>query len=328
MASLSKLRGFIRNNPMRRNFHALRNYLYDFKRFRLHSSAFDPEVSAEAMGARITKEYHRIEKGMALPNPRPGFGLSTVEYLLNAVPRLEAMSGPCLATQGARGSLAQYVAFHDKMQQGALVPPALRAFVDAQPEGFPGGAMRMTRSELQTATAMDFDRFARARYSTRQFTGVAVPEAGIKAGVATALKSPRVCNRESRRVYAAFDPVLREKLLSFQNGNRGFGDQAGAILIITSDLRYFTDFGERNQAFVDGGLFAMTLALALHGQGYGTCFLNWSAPFWRDRDMRKAFGIPDHEAVITFLAVGCLPETFDVAISPAPSVEEVLRTLG
>ena len=328
MASLSKLRGYIRNNPMRRNFHALRNYLYDFQRFRTHSSAFDPEISAEAMAARITKEYHRIEKGMALPDPRPGFGQSTVEYLLKTVPRLEASFGACLATQGARGSLAQYVAFHDQMGQGDLVSPALRGFVATQSEGLPGGAMSMTRAELQAATAVDFDRFAKARYSTRQFTGAAVPEADIKAAIATALKSPRVCNRESRRVYAAFDPVLREKLLSFQNGNRGFGDKAGAILVITSDLRHFTDFGERNQAFVDGGLFAMTLAFALHGQGYGTCFLNWSAPFWRDRDMRRSFGIPDHEVVITFLAVGCLPDQFDVAISPVPSVEAVFHSLG
>lgn len=315
-------------SSLRRDFHALRNYLYDFRRFRTHSSAFNPASSAEAMAARITKEYHRLEKGMALPEPRPGFGLSTVEYLLVAVPKLEAKAGPSVATRGARGSLAQYVAFHDGRGQGDLIAPGLREFVADAPAGLPGGAFSMTRAELDAATAIDFDRFARARYSARQFTGAPVPEEDIRAAIATALKSPRVCNRESRRVYAGFDADLRTRMLSFQNGNRGFGHLAGAVLVVTSDLRHFTDFGERNQAYVDGGLFAMTLALALHGKGYGTCFLNWSAPFWRDRSMRKALGIPDHEAVITFLAVGCLPERFDLAISPAPEIDTVFHKLG
>jgi nitroreductase len=328
MAFLSSLRGRIRNNAVLRNAQAFRNYIYDFQRFRAHSSAMDAEVSAQAIAARITKEYHRLEKGMALPAPRPGFGKATIDYLLTAVPRLESRAGACLATRGARGSMRQYVAFHDAQGHAEMIPHALRTFVAASGPDLPGGAFSMTRADLLAATAMDFDRFARARYSIRQFTGAPVPEAAIISAIGTALKSPRVCNRESRRVHAGFDPALRERMLSFQNGNRGFGHLAGAILVITSDLRHFTDFGERNQAFVDGGLFAMTLALALHGQGYGTCFLNWSAPFWRDRDMRRALGIPDHEAVVTFLAVGCLPDRFDLAISPAPEVAEVFRKLG
>lgn len=328
MAFLSSLRGRIRNNAMLRKTQAFRNYVYDFKRFSVHSSALNADVSAEAVAARITKEYHRLEKGMALPEPRPGFGKATIDYLLKAVPRLEERAGACLATRGARGSMRQYIAFHDAQGHGAMIPLTLRTFVEASDPDLPGGAFSMTQADLAAATSINFDRFARARYSTRQFTGAPVPESVIEAAVRTALKSPRVCNRESRRVHAGFDPVLRERMLSFQNGNRGFGHLAGAILIITSDLRHFTDFGERNQAFVDGGLFAMTLAFALHDKGYGTCFLNWSAPFWRDREMRRAIGIPDHEVVITFLAVGCLPERFDLAVSPAPEVEEVLRKLG
>jgi len=47
---------------------------YDFNRFRRYSGAFPLRMTPGAQSARITKYYHMIEKGLALPAPRPGFG--------------------------------------------------------------------------------------------------------------------------------------------------------------------------------------------------------------------------------------------------------------
>jgi hypothetical protein len=47
--------------------------------------------------------------------------------------------------------------------------------------------------------------------------------------------------------------------LSYQNGNSGFGHTVPALFVITSDMRIFEKSGERNQGWVDGGLFAMAL---------------------------------------------------------------------
>lgn len=316
---------------------AVRNYLYDLRRFRAHSSSVNPQSSAAAIAARIVKQYHRIEKGLALPEPRPGFAQDTVRELIALVPAREAAEGPSLATRGSRDALAAYVAWHDRI--GAALPAdlsdRLTAFLAAAPPGDAavgiapqGGTVTLTRAEIAAATDFDYPRFAATRYSVRQFTGAPVDRAEIAAAVDVALKAPRVCNRESRRVHAGFDPEVRARMLSFQNGNRGFGHLAGAVLIVTSDLRHFTDLGERNQCWVDGGIFAMALAHALHARRLGTCMLNWSAPFWRDRDMRAALGIPDHEAVVTMMAVGHLPETMELALSARPPVADILSEIA
>lgn len=306
-------------------FRGVLDYLYDFRRFSRHSSALDPDKSPEARAARITKAYHMLEKGLALPEPRPGFGQDALSHLLQEVPKLEAEGHGGLETDGARASMAAYVAHHDAI--GHEVDPAVRAF-SAGAGNKPGGLMQVTRSELQDAAAIDFARFARSRHSVRNFTGEPVSEAQISAAVAIALKSPRVCNRESRRVHAAFTPEARLRMLGVQNGNRGFGHLAGAVLMITADLRAFVGYNERNQCWVDGGLFAMTLAYALHAQGLGTCMLNASNARWRDREVRAALPLPDHEVVITFMAVGHLPERLSVAQSPAPAVDQVLSILN
>jgi nitroreductase len=118
------------------------------------------------------------------------------------------------------------------------------------------------------------------------------------------------------------------RLLSFQNGNRGYGDQAGAVLLITADMRAFTMLGERNQAWIDGGLFAMSLNYALHSLGLGACMLNWSVEKGQDEALRAAFAIPEQEVVIMMMAVGHMPERLRVARSPRRPLKSVLSPLA
>lgn len=319
-------------NPLRRLLDRLKhqkvvfqNYAWDARRFLRHSSTTNPDMSPTATQARLTKEYHRIEKGMALPETRPGFGAAALSNTRTLVQRLERQNNAGLETQGARGTLARYADFH-----GADLPADVAwtaDFTTGDTSALPGGTRVLTRAELDAARAMDFDAFARSRYSVRQFTGAPVDPAEITRAVSTALKTPRVCNRESRRVHVAYSEPARTRMLGHQNGNRGFGHLAGAVILVTADVRHFTDLGERNQPWIDGGLFAMSLAYALHGQGLGACMLNWSATWWRDRDLRADLNIPDHEVIITMMAVGHMPDQVTVAASPPPDVTDILHEI-
>ena len=76
--------------------------------------------------------------------------------------------------------------------------------------------------------------------------------------------------------------------------------------------------GERNQCWIDGGMFAMSLVLGLHAQGLGTCFLNWSKSAPEDKAMRALLQLPPQEAIITLIAVGNLPRSLSVAKSVRP----------
>jgi nitroreductase len=176
--------------------------------------------------------------------------------------------------------------------------------------------IEIERAAVWARARIDFAAFAASRHSVRQFTGEPVDPEDMRAAIADAAKSPSVCNRATCMAYVAFSEAARARALSFQDGNRGFGHLAGAVIIVVSDMRGFIGFGERNQGFVDGGLFAMSLAYALHARGYGVCMLNWSATAGRDRRMRRALGIPSHQAVVTMMAVGRMPERLRVAASP------------
>lgn len=322
----------IRNVPgyrlmrlLRAYLRGLHDYIHDFRRFTRYSSALAGPDSHPSRLARVTKAYHMIEKGLALPSPRPGFGRGypqePIGYLLREVPLLEAEGQRGVETCGARASIAAYVRWHD--EHGHLVDPSLRTFAESA-LAQNGGTFSVDRVTLLEGSRVDFSGLVRTRHSIRNFTGEPVGIDAIRSAVAVALKSPRVCNRESRRVHVALAPTARERMLGLQNGNRGFGHLAGAVLMVTADLRQFVDFGERNQGWIDAGLFAMTLTYALHAQGLGTCMLNASNRASHDRLVHEQLRIGDHEVVVMFIAVGQLPATLSVAASPGPSVDDVL----
>ena len=169
--------------------------------------------------------------------------------------------------------------------------------------------------------------FFATRHSVRQYTGERIPDESIRDAVRIAQRSPSVCNRQSCRIHYSSNNKLIWEALDYQKGAGGFGENVGAFFIITSELGAFNRAGERNQAFVDGGLFAMSFALGMHALGYGTCFLNWSKTAKEDRILRRVFSIPRSEVVVTCLVAGCLRPEFVVAASPRLPSDEVYRVL-
>ena len=80
---------------------------------------------------------------------------------------------------------------------------------------------------------------------------------------------------------------------------------------------------ERNQRWVDGGLFAMTLVWAFHALGLSTCMLNWALPNVSSNRLRELAGIPDGEDIVVLIAIGHAAEGARVARSEKRSVDDL-----
>nr|WP_282569321.1 nitroreductase family protein [Aliiroseovarius sp. S1339] len=184
-----------------------------------------------------------------------------------------------------------------------------------------GGTIQKTRAEIQEAVAKGGEDFYFSRHSIRNFSGDDVPMEDMRKAIRMARKTPSVCNRQGPRVYCFQNAI---DALQWQPGNKGFGHLASRGLVVTSDLRAFTGTGERNQCWVDGGMFAMSILYALHSLGYGACPLAWAPEAAVDKKMRRALDIPDHQGVIMMIAVGVLPEKLNVAVADRYDLEDVL----
>lgn len=302
----------------------LSNYGYDARRFLAASSAGRSTDDAERLAAHISMDYHRLEKGMALPSPRYGFGRDVVVRLMRTIARHEKEYGVADVTVFARGALAEYRRFN-----AAKIAPELEATIDRFLSECAnercGGVAALTAETLFPFDSEAAQRFLLSRHSVRQFDGRPVPREILQKAVRIAQQAPSVCNRQSARVFVSTDRSKMDAMLRLQNGNRGFGDCLGAVIVVASDMRAFTSMGERNQCWVDGGIFAMSLGLALHSLHVGACMLNWSVEPGRDRALRRLLDLDDNYAIITMMGAGHPPDSLVVAASPRRRTESIVK---
>jgi len=295
--------------------------------FRHHGGAMSG--AQEATRADLTRAYHALEKGMALKDPRTNFGIKQRERLFELLHMYIGRWGYDELTRTAFGVLESYCIFNE--DRGAPVPDVrsrIIALAARAPDGngckHMGGTIDLRSEEVVRNGRGSFRDLLRSRHSVRQFSEEAVDPSLIRQAVEMAMRTPSACNRQAWRVYAFSDPDQKRAILQAQGGGRGFGEQAPILLVVASDFRCFFGTAERHQAWVDGGLFAMSLMYALQFLGLGSCPLHCSFGPRGENRFRRAAGIPSYEPLIVAIAVGHMPERFKVAASPRRSLDEVL----
>lgn len=304
--------------PFRQQMQLAQSFAYDFLRFAVSSSGGRWSLSPEQLEALMNIDSHRIEKGLALPATRAGFGKDAVQRLARYTEEHRKRSlGP--VSERAASALRAYLTYHDDICLSEPWMDVVRNVAEPQGELDDDqicGTVEVRLADFLAAIPPNIDRFFLARHSVRHFAEGEVTDVEIDRAVALAIRTPSVCNRQSWRVHDYSGRQDVAKVLAHQNGNRGFGDTIARVLIVTSDLRTFSKPGERFQCWIDGGMFSMSLVYALQSLGVGTCTLNCSNEWRTDVALRKAAGIPTNEAVVMMIGVGRLREVYRVARSP------------
>lgn len=300
----------------------------DRRRYALHSTTLHKAETKEQKRGSLTFNYHKLEKGLALPEPRPGFAKATALGLIKELKEYETEFGRDDMSEIVVSVLTEY---HNANANHGIVFSELAAFLEDDGRlivsDIEAGSVSINKGDLFPVSTEMANQFLLSRRSVRQFTGAPVSQSDIEAAITVAQRAPSVCNRQSGRVFWSNEPEKIEGILAHQNGNRGFGHMLGAVLVVTSELAKFRDVGERNQPYVDGGIFAMAVAFALHARGIGSCMLNWSVEPKVDAALRAEFGLPENHIVITMIGCGHAKDTLRVAASPRDHTTDVLKRL-
>lgn len=291
---------------IKRNILTAREVRYEYRqdgaRFLRHmvrDRVLEPEtLGAVNVEAQITKDYHAVEKGLSLPSVKRPFGLAVGERISTLLP---AAPPDADYTEHAIAALKGLNVWNEDEVLTDRLAPLL---------------------EQGDRGIISPDRFFTSRHSVRNFGNVAATPAELDYAVGLALQTPSVCNRQSWRVrFYQGDDV--SQVLAFQNGNAGFREKISTVALVTVDVRWFTGVIERNQPWIDGGMFAMTLVWSLHSIGLDTCLLNMSVTNSTAEAMRLNLGIDDAEVPITMIAIGHAAEGARHARSPRKTTEEI-----
>jgi nitroreductase len=273
------------------------------------------------MESAIVKAYHGFEKGLSLRSPKPGFGQEKAKNLLKKLSEWHSRYDPTEMTKAAECSLLAYRDFNKDLGISLSFMDTWADRIDKTCATRLGGTLTIRKDDILKHVDGVSKTFFTSRHSMRNFSAEEIPMRDIERAVLIAQKSPSVCNRQGVRVLCAKNA---EEALKWQPGNKGFGHLASRGLVITADLQAFSSSGERNQAYVDGGLFAMSLVYALHSMGYGSCMLAWNKSARDEKEVRQSLKIKDNEVIIMMIAAGTLPDEFEVACSHRRPISEVL----
>ena len=308
--------------------------MYDTVRYlRYFTPLRTRRLERRRLEALLFVHFHKIEKTLALANPPRLFGTGYLGDLLNLLDEWERSIGDpsAAAFQGAIGALREYgrrVGEELKRESPRLLERLESRLAKDRGESSRdaiGGTRCMTAVELRAALAgADFERLAQLRHSVREFGPEPIPDDALRRAVQIAQRTPSVCNRQAWRVHVYTSPHDREMVLGVQDGNAGFGHLASRVLLVSADSRAYVTSGERHQAYVDGGMFAMSLVYALQSQGIASCCLNLCNYFFQDFAVHRACRIPPWEVPVMMIAVGYPPAEFRVAASPRLETDAVL----
>jgi len=286
----------------------------------------NPSLSISHSGNRehlesdIIQRYHVLEKGLSMRDFHPRFGKELVIQLVKMLRDWDSGGYPQDHCQilSAKATLSAYLQRHEVL--GVDIQDILPD-IPREPSLAPGGVK--SYFPISGSHKESFEAVLRTRASVRSFLPLEPEKHIIESAVEVARFTPSVCNRQTWRVHVYFGNDA-QKVLKLQNGNRGFGHLVPCVLVVTSDLRYFAGVTERYQAWIDGGMFSMSLLLQLHAMGLGAVSLNWSVMNDQDVALRASADIPDSERIIMLIGCGYpAPET-SVAVSARKPVSHFL----
>lgn len=311
------------------NVQMVRNFLNDIRSYNRLSATANNKRNKSTHRSELIFYYHKIEKGLALSNPRVGFGEPAILYLIDSLEQYVRKYSWDETSQISLNTLYLYYDFNlrnnNKLEELHERLEKLKSSLGSNSLTNEGGVLDLEKSDILKDSSIDFSKFANSRHSIRHFSSEEVPVELIKQAIKMAQKTPSVCNRQSSIVHIFDNKDKQKQALSFQNGNAGFGDKASKILLVTADAEDFFGAGERNQAFIDGGMFAMSLIYALHSLGVGSCALNLALDYRVANRLKNDMGIKQKEILIMMIAVGHIPESLKVAASPRKKLDEITR---
>lgn len=317
-----------------RNFRLLlSNFVKDFNLYLKHSTVFN-QHGLHKIECQLILDYHSVEKGLLFINTKPRFAQQRIQ---NLHPNLELdiikinvqRSQICVAYQ----VMCEYYELHQRMNvdisdyfTSIQYQEYKNILGDAYTSEFKG-AIEYQRDNFYAPVSADFAMFSNSRKSVREYTGALVPHARIEQAITLALNTPSVCNRQACKVYLLEDKVCIDKLLTIQGGLTGYTQNINQVLLLTVDRNYFYTIGERNQFYIDGGMFLMNMLYALHFYKIANCPANWGKLIQEEKLLKGIVDLPEAEKIICIVPIGIAKDEFRVTLSQRRQLREVMIKL-
>lgn len=307
------------------------NFIYDYKLYKRYATAFSKK-DLKNKEADLILNYHSLEKGMLFENMKSGFAEYRIKNLHKLLKDNDVLNNIDRSQiKVAFQVMCKYYELHQEKgmdiskiyseEQYKSYKDSLKDFYTCEFLGIYNWNKEDFYKEIKSKGFYDF---AKSRQSIRNFTGNKIPLEKIKNAIEIANTAPSVCNRQASNVYLIEDKIKIDKLLKVQGGFGGYTENVQQLLIVTNDRKYYYTVGERNQFYIDGGIYLLNLLYALHYLEIANCPANWGKTKKDENRLKPIIQIPESEKIICMIPIGEASDKFKTTLSKRRPVEESL----
>lgn len=305
------------------------NYYNDLKLFYNHSMVFK-QNTFNKLESRIILHYHSIEKGFLHKDFKYRFGQTRVLALVELLKSEEVVKNHKKSQiSAAYLSMCKYYEKHEANNVSISDYYSYDDYCYFKSLSSLNDEIikRNTKTIFFDKNQSAFFDFSKSRMSTRSFTDEKIPIETIYEVIDLAKTAPSVCNRQPWKVYFTQNKEEVDNILEIQQGLKGYSEEISQLLILVTDRNYFYSIGERNQMYIDGGIFLMNLLYSLHYFKIAACPAHWGFTYIQDKKIQKLINLNKSEKVICLIPIGIPKEEFNTTLSLRRKNEEILKVL-
>lgn len=303
--------------------YALRPWLSSADVTQIHISPDDADV----LEYDLRRWEHAIDKGLQLPERRPGFGKDKIRLIVKMITLLKRFPDRCRTIACTVEILRRYQQVLESDLASASAGP-MQVELSEWTKELSGyldefGSIECTEQAVPSPEQLSPLLFQRR--SVRRWSDKPVDKSMLRSLVEAALWGPSSCNRQPTKFLFVEDPSKKALLISTATGASGFTEYAPVICVLLNDIRAYSGPCERHLAYIDTSIAAENLALAAHELGLGAVWLNWALPdVASEKHVREALRIPTWYAVIGLIALGYPDETASCPPPARRQIDEVI----
>ena|SRR5690606_5705631 len=314
-----------------KKWYLISNFYNDYQLYKKYATAFSKK-DLKNKEADLILNYHSLEKGMLFKEMKSGFAKNRILNLHKILNEKDIISN-IHRSQIKVGY--QVICKYYELHQAKNLDIS-DFYTEAQYEFYKSvlqknyddcfsGIYSWSKNDFyQDVQSKGFADFAKSRQSIRNFTGEKISHERIKNAIEIANTAPSVCNRQASNVYLIEDKNKIDKLLEVQGGFVGYTKNVQQLLIVTNDRKFYYTVGERNQFYIDGGIYLLNLLYALHYLKIANCPANWGKTKEDEERLKPIINIPESEKIICFVPIGEAAENFNTTLSKRRFISETL----
>lgn len=286
---------------------------YNQKVVRQYISCSHTDKNEERCDYVLAVAAHTIEKGLGCKEKKKEFGVEKAERLCGLLEDYIAkdFNQNKFGFKEAYTVLEAYIDYKNKNNEkiGEIRNryENIKNQLKVDDMNYRAGGEQVKSDEIKCYNKNEIESFLANSHSIRNYKNEPIKESDIKEAIRIAGYAPSACNRQPNKVYYSMDEKDITEIDKIVPGNSTIKGETPNYLILTTKKTHFGMY-EYNQWYVNGGIFASYLRIALHMQNIGNCIYQW--PIDGDSEaIRKIYNIPETEEIICIFGIGYYDET-------------------